>query len=85
MTRRPASDPDGAARGSSPLTERQYDVLVALADDLPRRAIAKKLGISVARLDEHMAALKRLAQAKTRVGVVLWALEQRLLEAGNED
>lgn len=77
----PSDSPEAStAQGAGlALTGRQRAVLTALAQDLPRKEIAKELGISVARLDEHVAALRNRLGAKTLVGVVLRAIHEGLL------
>lgn len=62
------------------LTPRQVDVLVAVASDLFHKEIAIDLGISEARVDEHIAELKKRLGVKTSAALVLRAVEAGLIE-----
>lgn len=52
------------------LTPREADVLNSIGDDLPRKATADRLGMSIYTVDGHLAALRRAFRVATNYGVV---------------
>jgi len=56
------------------LTKRQSAVLIELVKDQSMTDAAKTLDISVNTVDRHKARLFSIADAKTRVGLVRWAI-----------
>ncbi len=62
-----------------PLTARERDVLDALAQGLPNRAIAARLGISEHTVKFHLAAIFGKLGVKTRTGAVRRALRRGLI------
>jgi DNA-binding CsgD family transcriptional regulator len=55
------------------LSERQLEVLMLLCLDHTRSGIAEALEIHIARVDQHLAAIKRKMDAKTVHGIVALA------------
>jgi len=66
-------------RPSLRLTRREYDVLTALRDDLPRKATAARLQMSVYTVDDHLAALRRIFKVATNAAVVGAAMEAGII------
>ena len=62
------------------LTSRQMDVLVAIAADKIYKEIAEELDMSEARVDEHVAELKKRLKVRTSAGIVLRAVEEGWIE-----
>lgn len=62
------------------LTPRQIDVLKAIARDRPRKEIAHELDLSEARVNEHVAELKRRLGVRTSAALVLRAVEEGWIE-----
>jgi DNA-binding NarL/FixJ family response regulator len=76
------NDPDGEPVddvGPEPLTARERDVLDALAQGLPNRAIAARLGISEHTVKFHLASIFGKLGVKTRTGAVRRALRRGLI------
>jgi len=76
---RPVSDTLPGSSVSA-LTPRQEDVLRAIARDLLRKEIAQDLHLSEARVDEHVAELKRRYGVRTTAGLVLRGIEEGVIE-----
>ena len=64
------------------LTQREIDVLRAMAQDMTLKEIALRLGMSRGRVDEHVAELKHRLGVRTTHGVVLRGVEGGFLEPG---
>jgi two-component system nitrate/nitrite response regulator NarL len=62
------------------LTTRQIDVLSAIASDKLHKEIALDLGLSEARVDEHISELKKRLGVRTLAGLVLRAVEEGWIE-----
>lgn len=63
------------------LTEREHDVLVAVARGLTNAEIADRLHISLSTVKTHLAALLRKLGARNRVEIAIWAYETGRIEA----
>lgn len=59
----------------SPLTTRQVEVLVMMADGLPNKAIANKLHLAEGTVKLHVAAIMRALSARNRTEAVTLALK----------
>ncbi|HXQ09311.1 MAG TPA: response regulator transcription factor [Bradyrhizobium sp.] len=59
------------------LTPRELDVLVALAEGMPNKAIARRLNISLHTVKFHVESLFRKLGARTRTEAVAKASERR--------
>jgi len=60
------------------MTGREYEVLCAICEGLPNRAIAQRLGISEKTVKNHLSSIYRRAKVRTRTQLVLWAMERGL-------
>jgi DNA-binding NarL/FixJ family response regulator len=77
-----AADAQGAeaeAAYREPLTAREVDVLEALAEGLPNRAIAARLGISDQTVKFHVASVMAKLGAANRTDAVRRALREGLI------
>lgn len=63
-----------------PLTPREHEVLVLVADGLRNREIAGRLGISEHTVKFHLAAIFGKLDASSRTGVVRQALRLGLID-----
>ncbi len=63
------------------LTEREEDVLLAVARGLTNAEIADRLHISLSTVKTHLAALLRKLGARNRVEIAIWAYETGRMEA----
>lgn len=62
-----------------PLSEREMDILRALAHDLTNKEIAQRLGISDRTVQQHLANITSKLGVASRTGAVLKALQQGML------
>lgn len=53
-------------------TERQREVMRCLVGGMPQAAVARRIGVSKRTLEEEIAALKRLAGARTLMQLAFW-------------
>jgi len=60
-----------------PLTDREEEVLLAVAKGSTNAEIAKELFISLSTVKTHLAALMRKLDARNRVEIAMWAYETR--------
>jgi DNA-binding NarL/FixJ family response regulator len=58
-----------------PLTEREEEVLVTVAQGRTNAEIAKELHISLSTVKTHLASLMAKLNARNRVELVMWAYE----------
>ena len=72
VRRRPRELPAG-------LTDRELEVLLALALGQPNRAIAESLGISPKTVGHHIEHISGKAGVRSRVAATVWALEHGLI------
>jgi DNA-binding NarL/FixJ family response regulator len=75
-TGRPAVQP------VAPLTAREEDVLVAVAQGLANAEIADALHISLSTVKTHLASVMAKLGARNRVEIALWAYQTRRITAG---
>lgn len=68
-----------AAPPADPLTPRELEVLTLMADGLPNKAIAARLGISDQTVKFHVAAICGKLGARNRTGAVRLALAEGLI------
>jgi DNA-binding NarL/FixJ family response regulator len=64
---------------SAPLTPRELEVLIAMADGAPNKAIARRLGISFHTVKFHIAAILNKLDAETRTEAVIKAAQLGIL------
>jgi two-component system, NarL family, response regulator YdfI len=64
---------------TAPLTPRELEVLNAMADGAPNKAIARRLGISVHTVKFHIAAILEKLDAETRTEAVIKAAQLGML------
>lgn len=75
----PPVDPDGEGAVDEPLTAREIQVLELLAEGLPNKAIASRLGISDQTVKFHVAALSGKLGAANRTDAVRRAVRRGLI------
>ena len=66
--------------GAEPLTARELDVLRLLAEGLPNKAIAVRLGISDQTVKFHVASIGGKLNARNRTDAVRLAIRRGLIE-----
>lgn len=79
LLRRFAQSQSSRAPLVAPLTDREKDVAVAVAEGLTNVEIASQLFISLSTVKFHMGHLMDKIGARNRVEVVIWAYETRLV------
>jgi DNA-binding NarL/FixJ family response regulator len=67
---------------SPQLSPRQSEIVVLLADGLPPRTIAKRLGLTTSTVKNHLhvAGLKLGILEKVQVGLVSWHYRRRIAD-----
>ena len=65
------------AQPIEPLTEREEEVLIAIAQGLTNLELAEKLHISLSTVKTHIASLMAKIGVRSRVQIVIWAYETR--------
>lgn len=73
------ADRDAPSQPTSPLTEREEQVLVAVARGLTNHEVAAELYISLSTVKTHLGALMMKLGARNRVELALWAYQTRRL------
>ncbi|CUR56025.1 Two component transcriptional regulator, LuxR family [metagenome] len=73
------ADRDAPSQPTSPLTEREEQVLVAVARGLTNHEVAAELFISLSTVKTHLGALMMKLGARNRVELALWAYQTRRL------
>jgi ATP/maltotriose-dependent transcriptional regulator MalT len=73
-------DPDGLPVRAEPLTSRELDVLRVLAEGLPNKMIAARLGISDQTVKFHVASIGSKLGARNRTDAVRRAIRRGLVE-----
>jgi DNA-binding NarL/FixJ family response regulator len=74
------ADRDVPSQPTSPLTEREEQVLVAVARGLTNHEVAAELFISLSTVKTHLGALMMKLGARNRVELALWAYQTRRLD-----
>lgn len=70
------SAPEPPARPASPLTDREEDVLAAVARGLGNTEIGRELHISLSTVKTHIASIMAKIGARNRVELAIWAHER---------
>lgn len=70
------------AQPIDPLTAREEDVLLAVAQGLANAEIADSLRISLSTVKTHLASLMAKLGARNRVEIAMWAYQTRRITAG---
>ncbi|WP_169989077.1 response regulator transcription factor [Microbispora sp. H10836] len=76
-----ASSPSRAAQ-TPPLSDRELQVVRALARGRTNQEIAAELLISLSTVKSHLSAIQTKLGARNRVGIVTWAWENGLVDTG---
>lgn len=71
---------DTPPQPTSPLTEREDQVLVAVARGLTNHEVAAELYISLSTVKTHLGSLMTKLRARNRVELALWAYQTRRLD-----
>jgi DNA-binding NarL/FixJ family response regulator len=71
---------DAPAQPASPLTEREEQVLVAVARGLTNHEVAAELYISLSTVKTHLGSLMAKLGVRNRVELALWAYQTRRLD-----
>lgn len=74
------ADRDRPAEPRSPLTDREEQVLVAVARGLTNHEVAAELYISLSTVKTHLGALMTKLGVRNRVELALWAYQTRRLD-----
>lgn len=74
------ADRDRPAEPHSPLTDREEQVLVAVARGLTNHEVAAELYISLSTVKTHLGALMTKLGVRNRVELALWAYQTRRLD-----
>ena len=74
--RRPGAD--RTSRTASPLTERESEVLAMVAEGLPNKTIARRLGITERTVKAHLTSIFQRLGVTDRTQAALWAQRRRL-------
>ena len=69
-----------AALASSPLTDREEEVLTMVGDGLPNKLIARRLGISERTVKAHLTSIFQRLGVSDRTQAALWAQRRRARE-----
>jgi DNA-binding NarL/FixJ family response regulator len=69
-------------RPTSPLSERETEVVRAIARGCTNRDIAAELFISLSTVKGHLAAIQAKLGVRNRVGIAAWAWENRIADPG---
>ncbi|WP_131739976.1 response regulator [Actinomadura roseirufa] len=75
-----ATRPAGRDRPAPPLTERELEVVRAVARGRTNQEVAADLFISLSTVKGHMASVQAKLGMRNRVEVVAWAWENRIVE-----
>ncbi len=73
---------DETAEVYQPLTPREREILVSMAEGLPNKAIATKLDISDRTVTTHVANIYSKLQVNNRVSAIQEAMRRRILDTG---
>jgi DNA-binding NarL/FixJ family response regulator len=78
----PAKAPT-TAKPAVPLSERELEVIRAIAKGRPNREIAAELFISISTVKSHVASVQTKLGLRNRVEIAAWAWENRLMDPSN--
>jgi DNA-binding NarL/FixJ family response regulator len=70
---------DSTARGASPLSERETEVVQAIARGRTNREIAEELFISLSTVKSHLSGIQSKLGARNRTEIAVWAWENRVV------
>jgi DNA-binding NarL/FixJ family response regulator len=66
---------DSKAKVSANLSDRELEIIAAIADGLTNEDIANKLDISKRTVDNHVSNILKKTETDNRVSLVRWALQ----------
>lgn len=75
------TQPPAVSRQVQPLSEREIDVVRAIATGRTNQEIAAALFISLSTVKTHVAAIQGKLSVRNRVEIAVWAWETRLVDA----
>ncbi|WP_232661187.1 response regulator [Pseudonocardia sp. TRM90224] len=75
-----ATRPQAVGRPTTPLTDREIEVVRATARGCTNREIAAELFISLSTVKSHVATIQGKLGVRNRVGIAAWAWENRVAE-----
>jgi DNA-binding NarL/FixJ family response regulator len=67
---------------TTPLSERETEVVRAIARGCTNREIAAELFISLSTVKSHLSAIQAKLAVRNRVGIAAWAWENRIVDLG---
>jgi DNA-binding NarL/FixJ family response regulator len=70
---------------TTPLSERETEVVRAIARGCTNREIAAELFISLSTVKSHLSAIQAKLAVRNRVGIAAWAWENRIVDLGWPD
>ncbi len=74
-----AANDDTAGAVDVPLSEREQDIALGLAEGLPNKLIARRLGITEATVKVHVKGLLRKIHARNRTQAAIWAVRRETI------
>jgi DNA-binding NarL/FixJ family response regulator len=75
-----ATGTQGTGKSTTPLSERETEVVRAIARGCSNREIAAELFISLSTVKSHLSAIQAKLGVRNRVGIAAWAWENRLAD-----
>jgi DNA-binding NarL/FixJ family response regulator len=76
-----AAGPTPAGRPSPPLTDREIEVVEAIARGRTNREVAAELFISLSTVKSHLSTIQSKLGMRNRVEVAAWAWENHIVES----
>jgi DNA-binding NarL/FixJ family response regulator len=77
-----ATGTQGTGQPTTPLSERETEVVRAIARGCTNREIAAELFISLSTVKSHLSAIQAKLGVRNRVGIAAWAWENRIVDPG---